>query len=126
MVKNSKEANKKVGVYLEEKLGASVQLMSEVSSEITYQIPKGLSERFKNFFHDFDKDLDGLGILSYGISVTTLEEVFLSVGHSVAENDKKGKGNSPETIAEINEKEELEDYTIAENPTSLSFGSIFE
>ena len=35
---------------------------------------------FKEFFNNFDKDIDSLGIRSYGISVTTLEEVFLKVG----------------------------------------------
>lgn len=55
--------------------------LSEVSSEITYQIPTALSYKFKDFFQSFDVDLDKLGIRSYGISVTTLEEVFLRVGH---------------------------------------------
>ena len=54
--------------------------MSEVSSELTFQIPLKLSNKFKDFFERFDVDLDDLGIRSYGISVTTLEEVFLRVG----------------------------------------------
>lgn len=54
--------------------------MSEVSSELTFQIPLKLSSKFKDFFERFDVDLDDLGIRSYGISVTTLEEVFLRVG----------------------------------------------
>jgi ATP-binding cassette subfamily A (ABC1) protein 3 len=56
-------------------------LLSEVSSEITYQIPTALSYKFKEFFTNFDNSLDSLEIRSYGISVTTLEEVFLRVGH---------------------------------------------
>ena len=54
--------------------------MSEVSSELTFQIPLKLSNKFKDFFERFDIDLEYLGIRSYGISVTTLEEVFLRVG----------------------------------------------
>lgn len=46
-----------------------------------------MSGKFKNFFTEFDNDLDGLGIRSYGISVTTLEEVFLKVGHGDDTND---------------------------------------
>ena len=38
------------------------------------------SHKFKSFFHDFDQRLDELGVQSYGISITTLEEVFLAVG----------------------------------------------
>jgi len=32
------------------------------------------------FFKDLDENLDSLRIRSYGVGVTTLEEVFLSVG----------------------------------------------
>ena len=49
MVKQHKEANHKVGKYLEQKFG-EVKKLSEVSSEITYQIPTALSYKFKDFF----------------------------------------------------------------------------
>mmetsp|Transcript_63287 Transcript_63287/g.87400 ORF Transcript_63287/g.87400 Transcript_63287/m.87400 type:complete len:237 (+) Transcript_63287:2134-2844(+) len=80
LVKNSKVENKEVEPYLKDNLGNSVVKLSEVSSEITFQIPTDLSNRFKEFFQEFDKQLFSLDIQSYGISVTTLEEVFLSVG----------------------------------------------
>ena len=79
MVKKSKEPNTKVDDYLQMQLG-DVKKLSEVSSEITFQIPTALSYKFKDFFNHFDKELDSLDIRSYGISVTTLEEVFLRVG----------------------------------------------
>jgi ATP-binding cassette subfamily A (ABC1) protein 3 len=53
MVKKSKEPNLKIGQYLVEKLGEARKL-SEVSSEITYQIPTHLSSKFKVFFEEFD------------------------------------------------------------------------
>ena len=40
------------------------------------------SGKFKEFFEDFDNNLETLGIRSYGISITTLEEVFLRVGYN--------------------------------------------
>jgi ATP-binding cassette subfamily A (ABC1) protein 3 len=80
MVKKNKVPNEKVGNYLQQVFG-DVKKLSEVSSEITYQIPTALSYKFKDFFTHFDQDLDRLDIRSYGISVTTLEEVFLRVGH---------------------------------------------
>jgi len=55
--------------------------LQEVSSEITYQLPKEESENFKPFFAEFDDNLKALGINSYGVGVTTLEEVFLRIGH---------------------------------------------
>ena len=36
---------------------------------------------FKDFFADFDNDLEDLEIQTYGMSVTTLEQVFLEIGH---------------------------------------------
>ena len=87
MVKISKEPNTLVGKYLQQNLGPEVKLLSELSSEITYQIPNALSEKFKDFFGHFDTSLEQLGIRSYGISVTTLEEVFLKVGHGDESND---------------------------------------
>ena len=46
---------------------------------MTFQIPSHLASAFSEFFAKFDEDLDGLGIRSYGISVPTLEDVFLRV-----------------------------------------------
>jgi ATP-binding cassette, subfamily A (ABC1), member 3 len=87
MVKKTKESNKMIGKYLMAHLGPEVKLLQEVSSEITFQIPNALSTKFKDFFTKFDVELDQLGIRSYGISVTTLEEVFLKVGHGELPDD---------------------------------------
>jgi ATP-binding cassette subfamily A (ABC1) protein 3 len=73
-----------------------VKKLSEVSSEITYQIPTAMSGKFKDFFDEFDNSLDHLGLRSYGISVTTLEEVFLKVGHPDNLEEK------PESLKEEN------------------------
>ena len=54
--------------------------MSEIAREITFQIPVEYSPLFKNFFNKFDSMRLELGVASYGISITTLEEVFLAVG----------------------------------------------
>ena len=54
--------------------------MSEIGKEMTFQIPTEYKVHFKTFFDQFDKNINGLGISSYGISITTLEEVFLAVG----------------------------------------------
>lgn len=48
---------------------------------MTLLIPQAYSDKFKQFFKIFDFQLASLQILSYGISITTLEEVFLKVGH---------------------------------------------
>lgn len=43
-------------------------------------MPKDASSRFPSFFAYLDEIKDSIGIDSYGVSVTTLEEVFLRIG----------------------------------------------
>jgi len=111
MVKKQKELNTLVSPYLKEKIG-EVKKLSEVSSEITFQIPTALSYKFKDFFEKFDHDLDRLGIRSYGMSVTTLEEVFLKVGHG----EDEGKNLEAKEHLQIANSiaEDKDDYSIAD------------
>lgn len=62
-------------------LGPEVILQSEIQQEMTIRIPQSYSYRFAQFFEKFDETLDDLQIQSYGISISTLEEVFLRIGH---------------------------------------------
>jgi ATP-binding cassette subfamily A (ABC1) protein 3 len=104
MVKKNKEPNTKVGEYFKQHLG-HVKKLHEVSSEITFQIPTSLSHKFQGFFEDFDNSLDMLDLRSYGISVTTLEEVFLRVGHlgaDIGEHGVKELESSSIRSSEIN------------------------
>ena len=72
--------NMKILPYMLSRLGPDVQKVSEIGGEMTIQIPSKYSSEFKDFFADFDNDLDKLDIQSYGISITTLEQVFLKIG----------------------------------------------
>lgn len=81
MVKKFKDNNLKIEKYLKNNLGNDVLFFSEVSSEIKFCIPNYYSTQFKTFFEKFDNDLDSVDIRSYGISVTSLEDVFLQVGN---------------------------------------------
>ena len=113
MVKKSKEQNTKIGKYLESKIG-EVKKLSEVSSEITYQIPTALSNKFKDFFPVFDQELDSLDIRSYGISVTTLEEVFLKVGHG-DDSDKNTNEIKESLKKQVTQHDQGDDYCVAED-----------
>jgi len=70
----------KIDAYLREELSRDVKLLQDVGEEVTYQVPTECSFKFKDFFTEFDKKLGELKIQNYGISVTSLEEVFLRVG----------------------------------------------
>ncbi|KAK9987447.1 hypothetical protein SO802_032398 [Lithocarpus litseifolius] len=72
----------------------SATCVSEVGTEISFKLPMASSSSFESMFREIERcmrrsvcnsetsgseDKDYLGIESYGISVTTLEEVFLRV-----------------------------------------------
>jgi ATP-binding cassette subfamily A (ABC1) protein 3 len=48
---------------------------------MTINIPSIYASHFAEFFSQFDKALAELEITGYGISLSTLEEVFMKVGH---------------------------------------------
>ena len=59
-----------------------------MSAEISFQIDYDQAQNFQTFFSQCDDHLDQVDILSYGISMTTLEEVFIKVNEEV---EKKAK-----------------------------------
>ena len=50
---------------------------SEISAEISYLLPFDQSAKFEKLFTDIEKNFIKLGISSFGVSATTMEEVFL-------------------------------------------------
>ncbi|XP_075928260.1 phospholipid-transporting ATPase ABCA3 isoform X2 [Petromyzon marinus] len=55
-------------------------LSSNAGAELAYIMPADTSHRFEGLFTELERRRDELGINSYGVSVTTMEEVFLRVG----------------------------------------------
>mmetsp|Transcript_62430 Transcript_62430/g.122842 ORF Transcript_62430/g.122842 Transcript_62430/m.122842 type:complete len:2323 (-) Transcript_62430:80-7048(-) len=54
--------------------------LSDVGAEQSFRLPFTASGKFVELFTAFDQQKETLGIAEYGISVTTLEEVFIRVG----------------------------------------------
>ena len=52
---------------------------------MTFQLPSESASQFKDFFTQLDQSLDSLGIRSYGVGITTLEEVFLKIAEGTEE-----------------------------------------
>ena len=57
-------------------------LLTSVGMEVALQLPFAASSKFEALFADIDAQKESLGINSYGVSVTTLEEVFLKVARA--------------------------------------------
>jgi len=56
---------------------AGARLSSDVTAELSYVLPQENKASFSQLFTDLDKNGDALGIISYGASVTTMDEVFI-------------------------------------------------
>ena len=66
--------------------------LSDVGAEQSFRLPFSASNQFVSMFASLDGKRDELAIAEYGISVTTLEEVFIRVGeieHEEQAQDEK-------------------------------------
>ncbi|KAK8797122.1 hypothetical protein WA158_004332 [Blastocystis sp. Blastoise] len=77
-------------------------LLTNVGLELTYQLPFSSSSKFITLFKVFDDNLQTLGIATYGISVTTMEEVFLNSAKYVDEELTREENEShPAEVSNI-------------------------
>ena len=74
----------------------TAEFVESVGSEVTFQLPdEGAKDgSFQRLFVELDSKLDELSINSYGISDSTLEEVFLKVADdfAVEETQRRKQG----------------------------------
>jgi len=54
-----------------------VQLEGDFGAEVSLVLPKEQSAKFEKLFADLERNQEGLGIESFGVSAPSLEEVFL-------------------------------------------------
>lgn len=114
-IKKYKTKNKVLEPYLKEKFG-EVEKLSEIASEITFMIPKEKRSIFQEFFKEFDEKKEELDIKSYGISITTLEEVFLAV--NAEDRDPDDPLNKLELLDRA-DREEYEEQVAMEDEDSI-------
>lgn len=58
----------------------NIEIYSSVGSELNFLLPEDCVSVFEDLLKDLERHSQNLGINSYGISLTTLEEVFMKVG----------------------------------------------
>ena len=113
-VKDNREDNHELEEFVSDNIEGSLKV-SEVSSEATYLLPKTSSHAFPEFFRKLDRSLEELGVSSYGVSMTTLEEVFLKV-ESGGKDDKKHIDTIMKKMSSaIKEDVPENDYTMAKD-----------
>ncbi|KAI1887790.1 hypothetical protein AGOR_G00193990 [Albula goreensis] len=75
----------------------AARLVEDLGHEITYVLPYESAKdgAFVELFHEIDDRLSDLGISSYGISDTTLEEIFLKVAEDSGVDAEISDGTIP-------------------------------
>nr|CAD7415158.1 unnamed protein product [Timema cristinae] len=58
----------------------SLEVDQNIASELSYLLEEGMSSLFEPMLQELEENKPSLSILSYGISLTTMEEVFIKVG----------------------------------------------
>lgn len=65
----------------------NAKLLEHIGSEVNYILPTAKMDLFESFFMALDSQMDQLQIKSYGLSDTTLEEIFLKVATNVHDGE---------------------------------------
>lgn len=55
----------------------NIAVESNIGTELSFILPEDKTRYFKKIFKDLEDNLDELKVLSFGLSLTTMEEVFL-------------------------------------------------
>lgn len=82
---------------------SEASLLSNVGTEMSFQLPIGAASEFKSMFEQLDDEVDDGGIVTYGVSITTLDEVFLLVargGTAEKVEMKSSKAKAGELVGE--------------------------
>jgi hypothetical protein len=64
-------------------------LLTNVGTEMSFQLPLGAASSFAPMFQQLDAEMENGGIVTYGVGVTTLDEVFLLVARGGDANQNK-------------------------------------
>ena len=59
--------------------------VTNAGAELSYVLPSSSTPSFPELFDRLEDDKSALGIMSFGISVTTMEEVFMKVGEGASD-----------------------------------------
>ena len=98
-------------------------MMQETSTELHYQLPERSQSKFKEFFNTLDQNLHKLKVGGYGVTVTTLEQIFLSIGHGIGQGTTIEKiQQSTADMSKLNERQKiLMEYSIADKENVLDY-----
>ncbi|XP_076468754.1 phospholipid-transporting ATPase ABCA3-like [Babylonia areolata] len=88
----------------------SALLETHINAEVTYLLPDNQSALFPELFDKLDDLKEKLGILHFGATATTMEEVFLRVGENASseEGEEEGEGGGGGVQGVVNQAYEAD------------------
>lgn len=54
-----------------------IQIETDIGTELSYLLPERYTSSFQKIFEDIETNAQRIGVTSFGVSLTTMEEVFL-------------------------------------------------
>lgn len=93
VVKKTAEASTDTLAEVVKRFVPSAVMSGNISMEVKFQLPTQESDKFEQLFKDLEDHREEYGIQTFGISLTTLEEVFLKVAalDDIDDLDQKDK-----------------------------------
>ncbi|XP_071953037.1 phospholipid-transporting ATPase ABCA3-like [Antedon mediterranea] len=80
------------------------EIENNIGNELTFILPHEEVAQFEGLFNNMEKRSNDLGIRSYGVSVTTMEEVFLKVGnqsHCPDNDESSGYRSNGSSLSDV-------------------------
>lgn len=88
MVKSESQSNSaKITQFLQQFI-KECRLEGDIGKELKFILPTNQSANFESLFQALETNISDLGIESYGVSITTMEDVFLRIGDELGENSE--------------------------------------
>jgi ATP-binding cassette subfamily A (ABC1) protein 3 len=97
-------------------------MLTDVGTEVTFQLPLSASEKFPSLFEEVDNNLEALGVRSYGMSVTTLEEVFIKIAHGTTTNATADAGR--QAVTELKRKRSVSGSNHERNSSGMEMVAV--
>ncbi len=100
------------------KFVADAKIITDAGAELTVQLPLSAASKFQEMFSSIDNKMESMGIESYGMSVTTLEEVFIKVAHGTQTQQVQNTGKTKQERIEEGADTIMADFVMNKLDTS--------
>ncbi|XP_055389657.1 phospholipid-transporting ATPase ABCA3-like isoform X2 [Condylostylus longicornis] len=84
-----------------------IAVESDIGSELSYKLPEKYLSIFEKMLFELEENSDNLNLSGYGISNTTLEEVFMLVGADKSDVNQNGLSNNHNGNINLDDMESL-------------------